>query len=209
MPRPGWFLAEPLRDGGDGTLLADVLAHIPPRDRRFTPFTGEDPVTQCHENTHVVNSWLRFPHNTGQRPAWNGFYVGANQACLLREPNFRKSQVARFVKERGRNFSLYVTGQRAWDDRPTYLIDELVAYANGSECGIELARLGKWKSGRRRDTLENLVEFMGYADAVVAASRELDPNYADAELLIEVVELHRARTNELLVAAEEFAEFRK
>jgi hypothetical protein len=108
----------------------------------------------------------------------NGFYVLNNQAVLVTEPNIRKSQIGPYVPNslRGSRYTLYITGQAAWDDTPLYVWDEWNAYVNGGAAGVDLVEHQLWKSGWR-DGVAGIIEFVVYALATGQAVKEKDPEY--------------------------------
>lgn len=160
-------------------LLADIERHLPAR--YGTTYRDSDPVTWGHETTHGINSHLR---NTGAyNPSGrkvNGFYVGDDKAIVLPEPPIRKSEVAPYIPQslRGGRFGQYVTGQRAFENEPLYLMDEWTAYTNGGAVGVELAKAGQWRQGGR-DAVAGVVEFTGYGFGVARAIEAKNPGYLD------------------------------
>lgn len=171
------------------------------------PYRDADYVTWAHEGTHGVNGRLRM---AWAQYGWNCFYCFEGRAFWIKEPKFRKSQVAARVSrgDRGRNFALYMTGQRAWDSRPLYILDEWIAYTNGSEAGLDLAEKDQWRGGRRHDTIENMDEFTKYASVLLATQRELDPDYAHADDLADFVEWNEHRCSRIRQDAANYPDFR-
>lgn len=183
MARPigssGWYTVLPLRAVNDprlGKTLCDLDGQLPAGHIYRDP----DLVTWAHETTHGINSRLRQEFST---PRLNAFYVTGGKALVLREPRFRKRDVAALVPAalRGRCFGLYLAGQQEWDECPLYLVDEWVAYTNGALVGAELQHAGL------ASELENSVEFAAYAHALRKAVDLYDPQYADRELLEQFV----------------------
>lgn len=158
-----------------GAVLTDIEEHLPAS--YGSTYYDSDRVTHGHETTHGINSDLRNNYNdTGKRA--NGFYVLADRGVLVVEPNMRKSKIAAHVPAslRGPRFSLYITGQTAWDDMPTYVFDEWVAYTNGSAVAVDLYEAGKWTYGWR-DGVAGTLEFTIYALATAMAVEQHDPTY--------------------------------
>lgn len=158
-----------------GAELTDIIRHLPLS--YGDTYADSDLVTYGHETTHGINSHLRNYRNmTGRRA--NGFYVMNDRGVIIVEPNIRKSAVAPYVPAslRGSRFALYVQGSSAWDDRPLYIFDEWVAYTNGSEVGVGLARAGLWRYGWR-DAVAGTLEFVVYSMAVAMAVEAGDPTY--------------------------------
>lgn len=162
-----------------GGVLGDLERHLP--GSYGTQYRDSDPVTWGHETTHGINSHLR--NSPQYRPPGgkvNGFYVGGDRAVVLPEPPMRKSEVAPYVPEsmRGSRFGQYVTGQRAFENEPLYLMDEWTSYTNGGSVGVELARQGQWRQGGR-DAVAGVVEFTGYGFGVARALEAKHPGYLD------------------------------
>ena len=84
-------------------------------------------MTCAHETTHMINAALRNSLKKGKNI--NVFYLPTGWACVIEEPNMRKSQVAQFIPSnvRGYRYSTYVTGASEWDNQPLYLVDEWAA----------------------------------------------------------------------------------
>jgi hypothetical protein len=181
-PKPGdglIFLSFPVQNtrtqAPANTVLADIVGHLPAS--YGNTYYDSDVVTWGHETTHGINSHLRNNFNTTGRKA-NGFYVTGDQGVMLAEPAIRKSAMIPFVPTslRGSRFATYVTGQTDWDDRPTYIFDEWVAYTNGSAVGVDLAKQGRWTYGWR-DAVMGTLEFTVYAIAIEMAVATANPQY--------------------------------
>ena len=101
-----------------------------------------------------------------------------DRGFVIDEPNFRKSQVAKFVPQnlRSYRFSTYITGQTAWDDTPAYIIDEWVCYVNGAKCNVEDVQTGRYQ-GAWTDGVSGSLELSIYAIALSMAVQEYDPQY--------------------------------
>ena len=89
-----------------------------------------------------------------------------------------RAAVASYVPAslRGSRFGTYITGASSWDDTPLYIFDEWVAYTNGSEVAVNLARAGLWRYGWR-DGVAGTLEFTAYALALGMAVEAGDPAY--------------------------------
>jgi len=180
--RPGdnvdWYTfaaSKTLSDGSWGPALTDIENHLP--SKYGTTYRDSDKITHGHETSHGIHADLRNYHNkTGKRA--NAFYVLNDKAALVIEPNMRKSAVAAHVPAtlRGSRYSLYITGQTAWDDTPLYVWDEWNAYVNGGAVGTDLVKRGMWKYGWR-DGVNGQLEFAVYAVAVAMAVQKTDPTY--------------------------------
>ena len=156
-----------------GPALQDIMNHEAPGDSN----SYDDLITLGHETTHGINSHVRNRmNNTGKRA--NGYYLMDNRAALVEEPNMRKSQVAPFVPQSLRNsrYNLYLAGQSGWDDMPTYIMDEWVAYINGSAAGVDLVNKGIWRAGWR-DGVKGTIDFCVFSVALGMAIERHDPAY--------------------------------
>ncbi len=156
-----------------GPALQDIMNHEAPGDND----SYDDMITLGHETTHGINSWVRNRMSQGSKRA-NGYYLMNNKAALVEEPNMRKSQIAPFVPRSLRNsrYDMYVTGQSGWDDMPTYIMDEWVAYINGSIAGVDLVNRGMWRAGWR-DGVKGTIDFSVFSVALGMAIEKHDPAY--------------------------------
>jgi len=152
----------PLRNVGNlGPVVTDIESHL----QAGHPYRDNDRITWTHEGSHGIAGQLR---NKYRQP---GFYLLGNQAVLMQEPRTTLSAVAASVPVslRGQVYRLYlVEGQRYWQNQPTYVFDEWVAYANGSEARRQLGIRD------RAETIEYTLEFIPYALCVAKASRSSD-----------------------------------
>ncbi len=166
-----------LSDGSWGPVLTDIENHLP--SQYGTQYRDADKITHGHETSHGIHAHIRnYFNKTGKRA--NGFYALEDKGVLVVEPNMRKSAVAQFVPAslRGSRYSLYITGQTAWDDTPLYVWDEWNAYVNGGAVGTDLVKRGLWKGGWR-DGVNGQLEFTVYAIATAMAVEKNDPTYLE------------------------------
>jgi hypothetical protein len=181
-PQPGdglVFLDFPAQRPPDpraaGDVLQDIVQHLP--TSYGDQYYFDEPITWAHETTHGINSELRNYHNnTGKRA--NGFYVLANRGVILVEPDLRKSDANMYVpqKLRGFRYETYMSGQQAWDDTPTYIFDEWVAYTNGGAVGVALVEKGLF-GNEWQDGVYGQLEFVVYSMALGMAVEAKDPDY--------------------------------
>ncbi len=143
-------------------IIADIESHLPAGH----PYRDSDLITWVHEGTHGINSQLR---NEFRRP---GFYVLRNRAVLLnKEPNTTLTQVARIVPVslRGDVYQLYlIDSQRWWNNEPSYVFDEFVAYTNGAEARMSL------RIQARQETVRYMLELSVYSTCVSRAAKSKD-----------------------------------
>ncbi|MCA9643861.1 MAG: hypothetical protein KC492_24375, partial [Myxococcales bacterium] len=104
-----------------GPTLTDIVQRRPARETTTWP----DEASTAHELTHSIGFELRLVASRADRRA-TGFYVLGGRAAILREPGFRKAQVAALIPPslRRYRYDLYLAGQPGWDDRPLYVWDE-------------------------------------------------------------------------------------
>lgn len=164
--------------GNWGSVLLDIEQHLPAS--YGTQYQDPDKQTHGHETTHGINSDIRNYHNNTGKKA-NGFYLLEDRAVVLVEPGILKNKVAGFVPAalQGFRYGTYITGQTAWDDTPTYVFDEWVAYINGSTVGVNRYEEGKWSGtpGTIYGVVDGALEFSIYAIALARAVHQLDPSY--------------------------------
>ena len=161
-----------------GTVLTDIAQHLP--YSYGSMYWDSDLVTAGHETTHGINSDVRNYHSGTSRRA-NGFYVLEGRGVIVIEPDIRKSDANRFVPSilHASRWDLYMAGSASWDDTPTYIFDEWIAYTNGGAVGVDLVRSGLWTYGWR-DGVAGQLEFTIYAIAVAMAVEAGDPDYWDS-----------------------------
>ncbi|MEZ4335127.1 MAG: hypothetical protein R3B82_00675 [Sandaracinaceae bacterium] len=170
-----WGNQQSLSGASWGGALTDIVNHLPAS--YGSTYYDSDHVTYGHETSHGIHAHIRnYLNDTGARA--NGFYVPGGQACLVREPMMRKSDVAAYVPSnlRWSRYSTYVSGAASWDDTPLYVWDEWNAYVNGAEVGVERATTGLWTSGWR-GTVDGVIEFVVYGTAVAMAAEAREPGY--------------------------------
>lgn len=171
-------------------ILQEVLSRCDAQGRQnaYEP----DLVTYCHEATHQLNGRIRntLPGN------WNALYVGGDRGlCVIfPEPRVTLQQAAQFVSPQMRTstFQLYfVDMAQYWNQQPLYILDEWVAYTNGSQAAKEL-RVDP------HGTYERAMWFCHYTDAVIAAVEAYDPSYSHMPQLQEFVRWHKGRVEGVL-----------
>lgn len=159
-----------------GTILQDIVNHIP--SNQIATYKADNMMTWGHETTHGINAHIRNNLSPDKNAATNGFYLLKGQYALVKEPGIRKSEVAPIVPAnlRGSRYDLYVAGQKEWDDRPLYILDEWNAYINGGAVAVELVSKGLWKDGNI-DAVRGIIEFNVYALATAMAVKAGDATY--------------------------------
>lgn len=162
-PAPAWTAWPPQRDAsGLPAVVSDIESHL----WDGNPYRDRDRITWVHEGTHGINSQLRETYHMA------GFYVLENRAVLLREPATTLATVAALVPPRLRG-SVYDTylmeAQASWNNQPSYIFDEWVAYTNGLEARCRLGIKDREETGRFA------AEFIPYAICVPRAANSKDP----------------------------------
>jgi hypothetical protein len=146
----GWVDYPPMRQVSNNTVLSDIESHLP----KNNIYTARDTINQVHEGTHGINSILRQKYRS---PA---FYCLNNKAFVFSgELDGTISSVAARIPIalRGEVYDLYlVKQQKDWNNRPSYLFDELTAYINGS---VAWEQLGKKE---RSETIKYALELAIY-----------------------------------------------
>lgn len=167
---PNFIKVEKVKTAPEDSVYGDVMSHS--HEAPFGDAHGRS--TNVHETSHGINSWIR-NKNTGNKRV-NGFYVLQDRGILIDEMKFRKSQIAKFVPKKLRSFrfSMYVTGQEAWDDTPSYILDEWVCYVNGAKCNVEDVQKGKYR-GEWTDGVSGALEFSIYSVAFAMAVESNEP----------------------------------
>lgn len=203
--------------GGLGPVLADIDSHMP----RNHEYRDSDPVTWGHETTHGINTNGRNLATSGN----NAFYVLEDRMAFIHEPpltiadieplvppTFRGTLYRDYISKIGREELRKrhgVTNAEDWDGQPLYILDEWVAYTNGTAVAVDLSSLG-WKE-KRSDTVSNMLIFCAYATALLqAVERFTDPawdharSYPDKGKLIAFVEWNLARCLELYEQSKDY-----
>lgn len=152
-------------------------------NRHAKPYVESNRSTSAHETVHFINSDIRNAQVISGNSNAAAFFIAPDKGFITREPRFRKRQVAAYIPPslKGSRYSLYITGQQAWDDRPLYIFDEWSAYIAGAQVGIDDHKRGLPKPNQV-DVVEGCLEFSAYSVATCMAIEKLDPElWADAE----------------------------
>jgi hypothetical protein len=173
-----------IRQSNTGSAILDGIEKRMPQSHVYQ--NPGDRGNWVHEGTHGLNSRLR----VATREQDNVLYVLDGKACYLSEPNLRLRDIIPYIPGdcRGGGYQLYLQQQlQSWDDTPTYVLDEWVAYTNGSAYVNE-------SGGSEYLCYERMIEFNAYATALVLAVQAKDPNYKDKDKLIQFVAWNIERT---------------
>jgi hypothetical protein len=162
------------RESEQGSIYGDVLSHS--QERPFGDHSGR--FTNVHETGHGIHSYLRNKYTDHLKNRVNGFYGLNGRGIIVEEPSIVKSQINDFVPKsvRGYRFSLYLDGQKAWEDTPLYIYDEWNAYVLGGKCCVDDFQSSRYRGGNV-DGVSGCLEFSIYSIAVCMAVKEHDPSY--------------------------------
>lgn len=163
---------EPTRVSGYKGIIGELEDRMP-LDHAYR---DKNLITWAHETTHGLNSRLRMANR-----GWECYYVGSigkRNGCYYRLKNprtMRLSQVYVPPLLEGKTYKTYL-GNRSWDDNPLYLLDEWVAYTNGTICLLERPVKETYQSEP-----ESMMELMVYSWCMLAS---LDPKDKDINLFV-------------------------
>lgn len=124
-----------------GKTLNDIESHIQSGHQYSFP---NMPMTWAHETTHGINANIR-NRFFKVKPVQSGFYCLESRAVLIEEP---KTTISRFSSKiprslRGPSYDLYLKKQaQHWNNSPLYILDEWIAYTNGTSTGQEVQEDG-------------------------------------------------------------------
>jgi hypothetical protein len=151
-----------------GDLYAEIL------NRTDRVISGHDRGTNAHENIHMINSY----YSNKTRGKRRAFYIaGEGKVFYSDKPALLKSDVVKFVPQsvRGNRYNLYIKGSPSWNDTPTYIMDEWVAYIGGAMVAVEDHYKGTNKDNS--DRVCGPLEFSVYSIALCMAIEEKDNKF--------------------------------
>lgn len=145
-----------------------------------TPTVNSDSArgTNAHENIHFINA--EYSNLTFGK--MRAFYItGEKRVFYSNRPKLFKSDVRLFVPKalRGSRYVTYIEGQPGWNDVPTYIMDEWVAYIGGGMVALE-----DFENKTHReisDRVSGALEFSIYTVALCMAIAENDPEFWEKE----------------------------
>lgn len=146
-------------------VIQDLEQHMPANHQ----YRDRDLTTWAHETTHGLHGRLRnLGAGTGKV---NAFYCLNDYYVIFPEPSVKISDTIPYVPNQYKNHRLYnlymVQQQRYWNNEPLYIMDEWIAYTNGSLVG----------NNERIDSIESMIVFSFYATAMITAVNHLDSDY--------------------------------
>jgi hypothetical protein len=159
-------------------VVSDIERRLPLKHEYY----HEDPVTWVHEGTHYINSQIT------REKGKQGLYLMDGRAVILISPDLTLAEIAAHIPEKDRRtiYQTYLIDQRQWwDKEPLYLLNEWVAYGNGTACRKSLSKTGR----DRLDTVRFFIEMEVYVRHMVDLA-EQDQGYAHIDQLKAFVDWH-------------------
>lgn len=155
-------------------IYSQVLSHS-----KTAPF-GDDHgrSTNVHETVHGINNQLRNHYKQTLKKNINGFYAGDGKGVIILNPNITMRDIIPYIPSvvRGYRYKLYFIDQiGAWNDVPTYPMDEWTAYIAGAECAVD-DRSHKIIL-EKSDYVSGSLEFSIYCTALCMAVADRDREY--------------------------------
>lgn len=197
------------------SLLEDIVNHVSPSQDINNQYYSDDKGTYAHESLHGIAASIRNSREINRSRKMNAFYLLNNRFVQLAEPRVQKSKVGSFVPPslREYNYSLYVTGNPAWDNEPLYIYDEWSAYIYGIFSTLELMKRGLYRSQSDANIAFAQLEMAVYGIAVMMAVEKYDSGYFQSEVSFKAVSgcflEETMRSFALGVAASKFPESTK
>ena len=159
-------------------VVSDIERRLPAKHEYY----HEDPVTWVHEGTHYINSQIT------REKGKQGLYLMDGRGVILVSPDLTLAEIAAHIPEKDRRtiYQTYLIDQRKWwNEEPLYLLNEWVAYGNGTACRKSLNKTGK----DRLDTVRFFLEMEIYVNHMVDLA-EKDNGYAHIDSLKAFVRWH-------------------
>lgn len=188
-----------------GIIYKDVLSYSNQK-----PFGDEDGRNiNVHETVHGIHSDVRNEYEKKLGYRLNALYCLDGNVILLKEPKITIRHVIKYVPEELRSYrwNLYFVQQLSnWDDQPTYILDEWIAYILGSKCAVNDHELGI--NTHRSDAVSGCLDFSIYSVAFAMAVKEHDPNYwRDYPEFKETIKYHLIQAEKTLGAGLDVSAF--
>lgn len=156
------------------SVYKDVLEHS--SQKPFGDESGRN--INVHETAHGIHSDVRNQYEKQFKTSLNAFYCLDGNIILLKEPNITIRHIKKYVPQKLQSYrwELYFVQQlKDWDDKPTYILEEWVAYILGSKCAVEDHQ--KNINTHRSDAISGCLDFSIYAVALAMAVKEHDSEY--------------------------------
>jgi len=188
-----------------GIIYQDVLSYS--KQKPFGDESGRN--INVHETVHGIHSDVRNEYEKKLGYKLNALYCLDGNVILLKEPNITIRHVIKYVPEELRSYrwNLYFVQQLSnWDDQPTYILDEWIAYILGSKCAVNDHELGI--NTHKSDAISGCLDFSIYAIAFAMAVKEHDPNYwKNHPEFKETIKYHLIQAEKTIGAGLDISEF--
>lgn len=156
------------------SVYKDVLEYS--KQKPFGDESGRN--INVHETVHGIHSDYRNEYQKQLKYKLNALYCLNGNILLVREPNITIRHVIKYIPKnlQSYRYELYFVKQLPdWNDVPTYILDEWIAYILGSKCAVEDHQKGI--NTHRSDAVSGCLDFSIYATAFAMAVKEHDPDY--------------------------------
>jgi len=157
--------------------ILDVANHVGGIQGHWSIYMTESGAGSIHELTHGANATA---NNAIDRPGTNAMYCLNNWVAVLKEPNFNRKIVSRYIPHslRGNKFDLYVNSGPERPGGPLYLYNEWIAYTNGAIYSIDLSeQAGCYNDCEEVDWVMAPIELGVYCIATLRATGDHDKDY--------------------------------
>lgn len=185
---------------GNDSYYASVMNYYSPAH------TSNARSTNAHETAHFICAQLRQRHR-----GLSAFYIGKGAYVTLTEPNFKLEVVRNYLPQslRGYRYQLYLVQQtRYWNDKPLYILEELVCYIHGGRVCVDDIIHKRYNEGGS-DGVSGCFEFSLYLTALYRCILDRDPLYLEREPqfapLFEIITTEASGT---FMAGKDFREMR-
>lgn len=161
-------------------ILPDTLIY-----NQIMSYSEEEPFgdhhgrsTNAHETVHSINNKLRNGYKIALQKNVNGFYAGEGKGIIVDNPPITMRDIIPYIPTvvRGYRFKLYFQDQLgAWNDVPTYPMDEWSSYIAGAETAVD-DHTNKINT-EKADSVSGSLEFSIYCTALAMAVKDRCPEF--------------------------------
>lgn len=188
-----------------GLIYTDVLEHS--KQKPFGDDSGRN--INVHETVHGIHSDYRNEYYKKLKYPLNALYCLNGNIVIVREPNITMRHVTKYIpkKLQSYRYKLYFVEQlQNWDDAPSYILDEWIAYILGSKCAVEDHQKGI--NTHKSDAVSGCLDFSIYATAFAMAVKEHDPEYWEKHTEFkEIIQYHLIQAEKTLGQGLDIREF--
>lgn len=134
--------------------------------------------TNAHETVHGINNKLRNRYKIILKKNVNGFYAGEGHGIIVENPPITIRDIIPYIPNvvRGYRFQLYFYEQLgAWNDVPTYPMDEWTSYIAGAETAVDDHK--NKIDTEKADSVSGSLEFSIYCTALAMAVKDKCPDF--------------------------------